>query len=163
MASFAPGSDRSGTRRSISPSGGGGWTTGGTNSAASLTTALAGANNDLTYTAKSRGTGGNSTRIRYVVAGANTPLSVSVSGSDITVNVATDGSSNPTSTANAVLAAVNASTPASALVTASLAAGNDGTGVVATLAFTSLTGGTNWVIGGGSSGFGRISKRNAFV
>jgi hypothetical protein len=110
-------------------------------SQASLTTALAGTQNDLTFTAVKFGESGNDIRVRYVVSGASTPLSVAVSGNDITVNVATNGSSAATSTAAQILAAVNASTDAARLVSAANATGNDGTGVVTALAYTNLTGG----------------------
>lgn len=116
---------------------------------ASLTTALAGANNDLTYTAVTKGAAGNTIRVRYVVAGASTPLTVSVSVKDITVNVATDGASAATSTAAQVSAAIAASPAAAALVSVANATGNDGTGVVAALAFTNLGGGLDWVTGYG--------------
>ena len=114
--------------------------------AASLTTALTGTNNDLVFTSKFQGVQGNTTRIRYVVAGNNTPLTIAVSGQDITVNVATDGGGLATSTAAQVMAAVNADASAKKLVTASLAAGNDGTGVVTALAYTNLTGGAEGTI-----------------
>lgn len=123
------------------------WMFGGYANFASLTTALAGANNDLVWTANVGGTAGNNIRVRYVVAGANTPLTVSVAGSDITVNVATDAGSLATSTATAIKNAVAASSAAGQLVTGTNAAGNDGTGVVAALAFTNLTGGTDWTVG----------------
>lgn len=123
----------------------------GTPTAASLTTALAGTNNDLKYTAKDISANGNSVRVRYVVAGVSTSLSVSVSGLDITVNVATDGSSAATSTAAQVKAAVEASQPAANLVTVANAPGNDGTGVVTALGFTSLAGGVPYVLGSPSS------------
>ena len=87
---------------------GGSWTGYGVHPAASLTTAIAGTNNDLKYTAVRPGVGGNSITITYVVAGANTPLSVSRSGNALTVNVATNGSSAATSTAAQVRDAVNA-------------------------------------------------------
>lgn len=122
---------------------------GGFFQAASLTTALAGTNNDLKYTAKTAGVGGNSIRVRYVVAGASTPLTVSVSTNDITVNVATNGSSVATSTAAQVKTAVDASGPAAALVSVANANTDDGTGVVAALAFTNLAGGSDWVRGQG--------------
>ena len=109
---------------------------------ASLTTALSGTNNDLTYTAVKYGPAGNNIRVRYVVAGASTPLSVAVSGNDITVNVATNGSSAATSTAAQVRDAVNANVDAGRLVRAENATGNDGTGVVAALAYTALSGGS---------------------
>lgn len=147
-----------------------------------LTTALSGSNNDLTFTAVDAGEDGDSISVTYAVAGNNTALatatnqplsgsgimsfrqselhglfnvfgsapvgtntlpagSVSVSGSDITVTVATDGSGNPTSTANAVLAALQADPECSALVTVELAAGNTGAGIVAAMPQTFLTGG----------------------
>lgn len=111
--------------------------------AATLTTALTGTNNDLVFTAKDDGAEGNDITVRYVVAGANTPLTVSVSGRAITVNVATDGSSAATSTAAQVKTAVDASTAASALVSVANAGGNDGTGVVTALTATALSGGTD--------------------
>lgn len=121
---------------------------------ASLTTAVAGANNDITYTAVEAGTVGdksglygNQITIAYVVAGASTPLSVSVTGAAITVNVATNGSSAAISTAAQVRDAVNASEAARKLVSAALAPGNDGTGVVAALSATPLAGGADVVHG----------------
>lgn len=123
---------------------------------ASLTTALTGTNNDLVYTSTSKSKSGNSTTVTYVVAGASTPLTVSVTDSAITVNVATNSSSVATSTAAQVAAAVAASTPAAALVTTANAAGNDGTGVVIAMTAQSLTGGSSWVIGSGPSSFTRV-------
>lgn len=125
----------------------GSWGAFGNKANATQTTAFAGTNNDIKITAKDRGTGGNSVRVAFVVAGASTPLSVSVSGNDITVNVATNGSSAATSTASQVVAALNAHAGASALIIAALAAGNDGTGVVAAQTITALSGGSNWTIG----------------
>jgi hypothetical protein len=138
---------------------GGSWGGFGAKSRASLTTSMAGANNDIVYRASvdKRGTVGNAIRVAHVVAGVSTPLSVAVSGNDVTVNVATNGSSAATSTAAQVIAAIVASAPASALITAENAAGNDGTGVVAAFALTNLTGGTEWTIGTSASmgGVGR--------
>lgn len=115
---------------------------------AALTTAMAGANNDLVFTSKVVGTVGNSTRVRIVVSGNGTALSVSVSGADITVNSATDGGGLATSTASEVKAALDASTPAKALISTALATGNSGAGVVAAFAFTNLTGGADSVLEG---------------
>lgn len=113
---------------------------------ASLATALSGANNDLVFTAVKRGQSGNAISVRYVVSGNNTALSVSVSGTAITVNVATDGGGAATSTASQVKTAVNASTPAKALVSAELAPSNSGAGVVAALSATKLSGGRSYTI-----------------
>lgn len=122
---------------------------------ASLTTALAGANNDLAIQSLLEGADGNNLRVRYVVAGNNTPLSASVSGKDITVNVGTNNVGAAISTAAAVRDILNGAIGIGrsqisghrrivrALVKAELAAGNDGTGVVAALAFTNLAGGVN--------------------
>jgi len=115
----------------------------------SLKTALAGNNNDLVFTAKRFGKASSGIRVRYVVSGNNTALSVSVSGKDITVNVATDGGGAATSTATQVRTAVNASTSAAALVGASNAPGNDGTDVVAAMAYTALSKGGDYVYGTG--------------
>lgn len=132
---------------------------------ATLTTALTGANNDLVFTSRLRGEAGNRIRIRYVVAGASTALSVAISAGDIdllalnnqeflalhrmgidesydiTVNVATDGASAATSTATQVKAALDAHAQASVLLSTALAPGNSGAGVVTAMAYTSLTGG----------------------
>lgn len=118
-----------------------GWTLGGTSVKAVLTTALAGANNDMTFTADTAGAGGNAITVAYVVAGLSTSLSVAVVGTAITVNVATDGAGAATSTAAQVKTAIEASGPAAALVDVANAGGNDGTGVVAALAATPLAGG----------------------
>lgn len=110
-------------------------------SAAALTTALAGANNDLTFTARKAGLRGNAVTVAYVVAGNNTPLSVAVAGNAITVNVATDAGGLPTSTATQVRQAINDSAAASALVFAANAGADTGAGVVAAMAAAPLAGG----------------------
>lgn len=109
---------------------------------ATLTTALTGTNNDLAFTAVARGAGGNAITVSYVVAGTNTPLTVSVAGTAITVNVATDGAGAATSTAADVMSVLNTNVNSSALIVAALASGNDGTGIVTALAATALAGGT---------------------
>lgn len=132
------------------------WTpAGGAYTNAAYTTALTGTNNDLVYTANpdnklTRGTEGNEVTIAYVNAGASKPLLVTVVNKAISVQLATNGSSVITSTANDVLAAIQASVEASTLVTVALAGGNDGSGVVTALTATNLTGGagTNLVTTG---------------
>lgn len=116
----------------------------GSSVAASLTTALTGLNNDLTYTADTAGAAGNDITVAYVNPGtASAALAVTVTGSAISVSLATDASSVITSTAALVRDAVNAHATASTLVTAANATGNDGTGVVTALAATNLTGGVD--------------------
>jgi hypothetical protein len=64
-------------------------------------------------------------------AGNSAALTVSVAGNDITVSLATDGTSTPISTAAEVVAAINANSSAFALVGAVILDGYTGTGVVA--------------------------------
>ncbi len=108
---------------------------------ATLSTALSGSNNDIRLIARELGTGGNAITFRIVVAGNNTPLSVSVASKAITVNSATNGSAAATSTAQKVVDALLAHEAAKALVwPAVLVPGNDGTGVVTALSATNLSG-----------------------
>ncbi len=109
---------------------------------ATLDTGVVADNNALNWTAVEAGTPGNDNTVALVVSGTDTPLSIDVTGSAIVVNVATDAAAAATSTATQVAAAVTGDTAASALVTVASAAGSDGTGVVAPLAATHLTGGT---------------------
>jgi len=81
----------------------------------------------ITYTAVPVGTLGQDIRVRHVIAGNNTALSVAVASEDITVNLATDGAGAATSTVNQVVTAVNADGSASLLVEASPT--SSGTGV----------------------------------
>ncbi len=94
----------------------------------------------VTYTADKKGTGGNSIRVAHVNPGAASPLSVAVSGNDITVTLAHSGTAI-TSTAAQVRDAVNAHAGAAPLVNAGLT--GDGTGVAVAQALTNLAGGTN--------------------
>jgi hypothetical protein len=109
---------------------------------ASLTTAGP-ANSNILYTARGAGSIGNQLQIAYVRAGNNTPLSVSVAGRTITVNLATNGTGASTSTGAQIAAAVTAHATAGPLVTAILAPGNDGTGIATEFAATFLLGGTD--------------------
>ncbi len=108
--------------------------------AATLTTGVTSSNTAILYTAVTTGTTGNTISLAYVGPGTpNASLSVAVVGQAITVNLATDTGGTPTSTAADVIAAVNGSGPASALVTA--AASGFSFGVVAVQTTTLLTGG----------------------
>jgi hypothetical protein len=120
---------------------------------ATLSRNPAGDDNALTFTAVAYGTGGNSITITYVDPAANdAALGVVVAGSAITVNLATDGGGVITSTAAMVLAAIEASGPASALVDVAIDTGDsgvadDGSGVVTALASAPMTGGAGTAIG----------------
>ncbi|MBN8524984.1 MAG: hypothetical protein J0M02_06600 [Planctomycetes bacterium] len=103
--------------------------------ATKVTTAMAGADNDITLTARSH----KAATITLVdPPGNNAALAVSVTGTDITVSLATDGSSAITTTATQLVAAINASTVASALVKAEVKSGDSGAGVVTALASTAI-------------------------
>lgn len=105
---------------------------------AALTTSLTGTNNDLTYT--SRLPGGSSISITYVDGGVdNAGETVSVSGSDISVDLYRTGSAIA-STGSRIITAIQASAAANALVTVALATANTGAGLVTALAQTFLSG-----------------------
>lgn len=95
---------------------------------------------NVTYTAVPVGALGNTIQVVQLNSGPTLPLLVSVVGQDITVQLATDGLAIVTSTSANVVAAILASVPASAMVTA--AAEGAGTGLAgAVLALTALSGG----------------------
>lgn len=94
---------------------------------------------NIVYTARTGGTGGNSVTVANVASGNNTPLSIGVSVNAITVNLATNGGGASISTGAQVLAALKASTTAMGLVNVS------GTGTMSTVqsaaSATNLAGG----------------------
>ena len=95
----------------------------------------------LLVIAKVAGVVGNQYAIRALVAGNNTPLSVSVSGLVITINCATNGGGSATSTVNDVIAKMYATPECAAIVDAQ--APNGGTGVLAAATQANLTGGVD--------------------
>jgi flagellar hook protein FlgE len=106
---------------------------------AALTTAF-GADNDLTFTAVNYGGEGQDITVEYLDPGAaNQPLSISLTGDAVTVNLATDAGGAITSTAAQIMAALNADVSVSALMTTSLASATGG-GVVPAMAATNLAG-----------------------
>lgn len=108
---------------------------------ASLTTALAGANNDIVYTAVDGGPGGNQITVQYLVSGASTAYAFAVNGFDILVTSATSGASAATTLASTVLASIQGSIDASRLVTVAYSGADTGAGTIATLAKTNLASG----------------------
>lgn len=113
---------------------------------ATLTTALAGGNNDIIWTAVVGGEAGNDITIEYEDPGlADQALAVTVLGNAVTVSLATGAAPGMdiTSTANDIIAEVASTPAAAALVSGANAAANDGSGVVAALAATNLTGGAD--------------------
>lgn len=111
---------------------------------ASLTTALAGTDEDLIFRARRAGVLGNNITVAYIDPLANDQeLSIEVVGTNIIVNLATDPAGLITSTAAEIQAALDADPGANSLLYAVLASGNDGTGVVTAMAATPLTGGSD--------------------
>lgn len=107
---------------------------------ARLVTSMTGANNDLFVQAKTGGAAGNSLTLKLTNAGGTQTLAVTVSGNDVDVRLATT-TGTITSTASDVIAAIKASTAASALISAALKGSDTGAGVVTALAKTNLAGG----------------------
>jgi hypothetical protein len=110
--------------------------------AATLSTNLAGANNDLVFTAQVAGVAGNSISIAYVDPGVETASeTVAVSGRSITVTLRSV--SSVLSTATQVKAAIEANASAVALVSVANKAANDGTGSVIAMAAAVLASGVD--------------------
>lgn len=101
---------------------------------------------DLTYTSKEYS--GNYIRVRYVDPGSpSQSISVSVTSNyDITVNLATDGGSAITSTATQIKAAIEANTPANALVLITIS--GTGANIQTAQAYTNLANGMSWTDNG---------------
>lgn len=98
----------------------------------------------ILFTAVAFGTVGTAPTIEIIAGGPlNRALSVSVTGSAITITPATNGSGVITTTQAQAATAVNGSGPASALVAAS----GGGATAVAAAAATPLTGGSDYVFG----------------
>jgi flagellin len=117
------------------------------------------ANNALTFTDARQNAGASdpAVSVNFVVAGINTARSITVNGTAITVNVATDGLGGVagTETASSIAAAIAANAQANALVTVTNTGASTGAGtVVSTGGAQTLTGGVNGVITLTSSDFG---------
>jgi hypothetical protein len=98
---------------------------------ATLTTGTVAANNGLTYTSVTANAEANNITVQLKDPKANSQsLSVDVSGTAITVNLATSAQGAVTSTAALVKAALIASAPASLLVTCTFTPTSSGVGVV---------------------------------
>jgi len=121
--------------------------------AATLSIDPAGANNAILFTADTLGSDGNDITVEYVdPSSASSPLTVTLSGTAITVSLETNGASALVSTATEVVDAVNGEVDVEDLVTATLDGvadvGNDGSGVIpAAVVATNLSGGLHGTYG----------------
>jgi hypothetical protein len=114
--------------------------------AAALTTALAGANNDMVFTAKTKGVLGNTITIRYVDPGVEAAAEiVTLVGKAITVTLRSV--SGTLSTAAQVKTAIEANAAAHALIGCANSGADTGAGAVIALAATALTGGVDCTLG----------------
>jgi len=114
---------------------------------ASLTTAMAGTNNDIFVQAQKPGAAGNSITLELIdPTTMNTPISIVVTGTAIAVTLAVDGASAITTTARQLVDALNAHPGAFSLIKAVVKAGDSGAGVVTALAATPLTGGSDTAV-----------------
>jgi hypothetical protein len=112
--------------------------------AATLTTSMTGDDNDLVLTAVEGGEEGNDITLTLVdPSDTDQELAVTVTGTDISVSLATDSGGTITTTGALLKAALEADADAAALVTVAHADGNDGSGVVTALSESALTGGGN--------------------
>lgn len=118
--------------------------------ASSLSTNLAGTNNDLVYTAKVKGVSGDAISVTYL-GGTDKVFGITVVGNDITVQLATTGTTI-TTIADHISAEITSGVTAGgvaarALVTCVDKAGNDGSEVVIAMIKTQLASGVNGTVG----------------
>lgn len=124
---------------------------------ASLSVNPAGDDNALTFTAVEYGAGGNAISIEYREQAALGALAVTVTGKAIVVLLEMDAGALVVSTAAEVKAAIEASTPAAALVTVAIdttdtGVADDGSGVVTAMAATTLANGAGTGVGTAGKG-----------
>jgi hypothetical protein len=113
-------------------------------SAPRATHAFGSSNAEITFTAVTGGTSGNSLHVALVNPGTNNhALTVGVSSGTLTVTLATNGSAAATSTVAQVIAAVNGDATASQTFIASTT--GNGTGTVVAVGSTALSGGADSV------------------
>ena len=103
---------------------------------------------NMQFTAKTAGEGGNAISITVVVGSAGDPLSVAVNGSAITVTLASTDGTVGTSTVGEIQAAIEAHTAANNLVsTGTLTQGVSNTVITAAIPAADLVGGVDAVAG----------------
>ena len=126
--------------------------------ASTLTTALAGDNNDLVFTAKTKGVIGDSITVAYVDPGGVTAeLGVVVTGTTIVVNLGRTSSAIDT-TATALKAAIEATPAAAALVSVANSGSDTGAGLVTEMDETALDNGVDGTEGLGGDTITTTSK-----
>lgn len=110
--------------------------------AATVTVDMTNDNADMTYTANTKGAGGNAITVTHVdPSGNDEPLTVTRDGNGITISLATGAAGAIESTANEVAAAVNADAEIARVLTATVE--GTGAGVVEAKSVESLAGGVD--------------------
>ncbi len=102
-----------------------------------VVTAALGSNRDICFASKN----GTTNKVKIVVSGNDTPLSVSVAGAVLTINSATNAGGTATSTAAQIANKVNTDAGAFALFEARLPPGSTGAGITGALAETAAAAG----------------------
>lgn len=97
-----------------------------------VVTAALGSNRDICFVSKN----GTDASVEIIVSGSSTPLSITDSGTKITINSATNVGGTATSTASAIVTAFNLDAEAAALFTARLPPGSTGAGVTGAMSET---------------------------
>lgn len=131
--------------------------------AAKLETGKVADNNAITWTAREGGEDGNDLVVEMLNTGKGKSLSVDVDGDVITVILATNeaGAGEITSKAEDVIAAIKEHDAASQLVSVANTGASTGAGVVAAVAKTSLSGGTESTGGAAAVGKALTSAEEA--
>lgn len=113
--------------------------------AATVVTGSVGSNNAILWTAKVPGAAGEAIKVQLLDPSANSQdLAVSVVGDAVVASLKTGSAGAIESTANEVIAAVNAHIVAKTLVVAAKSGASTGAGVVAAVAATALDNGADW-------------------
>lgn len=108
---------------------------------ADLSTLFTDKDSNVTFRAKQGGPDGNKIKVSFVAAQANQVLGINVSGTTITVILATDASKVSTTTAQEIIDLIANDTAASALVDVKLSRQSRGTGYTEPFGPTALSGG----------------------
>lgn len=112
--------------------------------AANHTTTFSGANSNLVFTAREKGTAGNSVKVALVKVDAiDQKLAVAVANKVVTVNLATDSAKAIITTANDVIEIIMENIQARTLVDVKPAPNSNSSGLVGIMVETALTGGTS--------------------
>jgi hypothetical protein len=131
---------------------------------AQLVTNAAVTNASIVWTARTAGVGGNAITLALVNPGVpNSPLAVTVIATAISVSLETNAAAALVTTAAQLIQAIKDDPAANALVYGELARGHNGTGLIAAIAATNLTGGVASVGQQATLDTGVVGNNNAIT